>query len=231
MSLTIQQCAAVVDRLNADPIMLALLNRPDPVCPDSATLAGLGVPYTLAGVPVPAPAPAAVAVLSLIGSPLLEDAETVDAMDCWRALWAVTATPAALSPLYGLDAQIEAIRSNSERLAIKPEDAVALMGQATQHAYAAVDRAAVEMSANYPGASAQDVADMVRAMLRDVASAWGRLPRGRADDTDPHQAGHASMATGSQMWRTARLWLACTLRLMTCGRFPRHGSAYRPPPG
>ena len=231
MTLTREQCLALVARLNSDPEALRLLNRPDPVCPDGATLAGMGVPYRLAGVDVPPPALAAIAVLSMIQSPLLSGDETCDLMDAWRALWAVTAGPGDVACLHGLSARLDAIRRGCVAAGIKPEDTVAMMAQASAAAYAEVDRQALAVAARYPTATAQQITDLVGQMLRDITDAWGRLPHGRAADTDPRRAGHASTATGSQTWRTVRQWLASTWRRLTCGRYQRHGLACRRLPG
>jgi hypothetical protein len=228
VTLTREQCLALVDRLNHDPVALSLLNRPDPVCPDEATLAGLGVPYRLAGQDVPPPALAAIAVLSMIRSPLLSGEESMDLMDAWRALWAVTAGAADLACLHGLDARCEAIRRGCSAAGIKPEDAVGMMAAATGAAYAEVDRRALATAARYPGATAQEVTDLVTAMLRDITAAWGRLPRGDGAHENPPKAGHASTAIGSRTWRTVRRWLACIWPRRTCGACPPPGLDCRP---
>lgn len=230
--MTQAQCLALVDRLNADPQMRELLNRPDPACPDGSTLASIGVPYTLAGAHVPAPGLAAIAVLSLIRSPLLSGAESVDLMDAWRALWAVTARPNDLACLHGLDARCEAIRRGCTLAGLPDEVAVKLQADAAAAAYAEVDRQALAVAARYPGATAQQVADCVGRMLADVMGAWAKLPSGRSgDEPNPQQAGHALTATGSQMWRTVRRWLGTLLHRPTFGTCPPPGLACRPQPG
>jgi len=227
--MTREQALALCDRLNSDPQMRELLDRPDPTCPPDATLAGIGVPYRLSDRDVPAPSLAAVAILSMIRSPLLDDAgETVDLLDCWRALWAVTATASDLSCLHGLDSRCDAIRRGCARAELPPETCVRLQAEATAAAYAEVDKRALEVASRYPGATAQDVADLVSRMLVDISNAWARVPRRSEDgDENPQMPASASTATGWPMWRTVRRWLAALLPRAIFGLLRRRGLACR----
>jgi len=190
----------LVRRLNSDPEMQTLLDGEDRDCWDSAALAASGVPYTLVGKPVKPPTVIHLVALAIIDSPLTEsdDQEDIDGMDCWRALWAVTASPEDLSPLMGLDA-----RTRSLRKLVKnglPHEAVArLIDDAVSEAWQKIDSDVIRLAAQYQGATAQQVADVVMQMMADCAEAWALLPHSNQKKTVG-----GSAATG---WARCFTWL------------------------
>jgi len=213
---------AVLQALNADPELRAICAAPPPACPRGATLAGLGVPYRLAGRDVPPPTLAAVAVLGLLRSPLLAGAEEIQPMDAYRALWALTASASDLAPLHGLDARIAALARYGSAVGLSGEQVAKAQAEVTAAAFAPVDRQALEVATRYPSATPQEVADVVQRMVADVTGAWGLVPRGGGGNGgDPTP----STATG---WAACLPWLrrlAWRCALATCGRLLRRGWA------
>lgn len=187
----------IVDALNNDPEMQALNADEERGCEPGAMLAAVGVDYELHGRPVSPPTVLQLAALSLIDSPLLDEAEDIGTMDCWRALWAVTADTDTLRPLLGLAGRIRTLEKMRGR-GVSDEALSAAIDRAAEKAWSAVDRDVLKTAARYPGATAQEIADVVQAMLGDCAEAWSLLPKKR---------GAAQKKT--TLW-TAIGWRRCT---------------------
>ena len=197
-NLTQEQARILVERFEADPALRALDADTVP-CPPAAAMAAMGTPYRLAGVDVPPPSLEALARLALIESPLLTgETEDVSAMDCWRSLFALVADRADLAPLLGLSGRLRTLHEFAARYPEMSGDIVPVIDQAAAAAWAAIDAAALDMAARYPGASAQDVADLILVMLADAADAWARVPREASRNDEKKKASPpCSTATGS----------------------------------
>lgn len=181
--MTPEQTMRLVERLNADPEMRALLNAPPADCPDGAAAAGVGVPYILAGMPVPPPTPCHLWALSLIRSPLLVPGAEVEAADAWRALYAMTSQPDGLACIAGVDAALEHIRRLSGQWGVDNAGLATAAAATVQRAYAELDRRVGLMVSRYPGVTGQDVADLIDRMLSDIRTAWARVPAGDSEGT------------------------------------------------
>lgn len=171
--MTSDQAQRLLSALQADPELSRLMAAKAPACPRDATLAACGVPVTLAGREVSPPTADCMVALDLLRSPLLTGAESLTALDCWRALLAVTRGTAALSPLVGLDGALTEVARVAVVLGTDADKAV---GKVAQASWAEVDRAALALAEKYPGATAQQVADVILAQLSAVREAWACVP-------------------------------------------------------
>lgn len=190
----------VVERLNSDPELQALADNEEGSCSVSTTMAAAGVAYTLQGVDVPPPSVMHLVALDLVQSPVMRDAtEAMTTLEAWRSLWAVTATKAKLRPLMGLDVRIKQLEALRDK-GFTEAAVLAQIDKAAEAAWSAVDAEAMDMAAKYRGATAQQVADLLLAIISDCNEAWAMVPK---SGSKKKAAAH-SMATG---WRALRTWL------------------------
>lgn len=235
----------ICDRLDSDPELQALAIADDTAAP-TETAAVAGVSYRLGAKPVRPLAAVHFAALAMIDSPILSRDRDITPIDAWRALHVIRYAPDCLEPVMGLQQRIATLRA-LETIA-RDNKAVASvllarLDDVARTAWQEFDRDVMERTAaEYNGASADEIDELIVTMLRDVRTAWEQLPRQAAGDAPQSGAWDADwLASVMETARSvgcpdpasavvtvplAQLWDRAAARLRSCGddRVERSGA-------